>query len=491
MNTIPLNTPVIVGVGIENQKLPDPTAAKNASELMTDALHKAAADAGTDQLIKECDYIMVPQGMWAYQDPGKILAQATGATKAKTLFAQIGILQQTLLGEAAQRISQGTADIVVVAGGEARYRQLMADINLIEVSDCVQTSQPDEVLTPDEEMWLEAESNAGLAMPVGFYALLEVAKRYKSGMSVEKHRDYLGNLYSRFSEIACDNPYAWKPERIDADAIRNASEKNKMLAFPYTKLHNTSWNVDQASALIYCSVEKALELEIPREKWIFPRCSVESNHMINVSQRQDLAHSTGAAQAGARCLELAKLDISEIDYLDLYSCFPIAVQAYADALGAPSTKDYTFTGGMPFAGGPLNNYVLQSTCLLVELLRKKPGSHGLVSSVSGLMTKQGFGIFSTEPCEDGFQRDDVTAAVAKLEPGIEIIESYSGTATIIAYTVLYQNGEPWRLVAICDTDDGKRAIAVSEDDHLKAIAMKDELCGKIASIKENALISFE
>jgi len=85
------------------------------------------------------------------------------------------------------------------------------------------------------------------------------------------------------------------------------------------------------------------------------------------------------------------------------------MQTYADALGVADGKDYTFTGGIPFADGPLNNYVFHSACRLIELLRNKPNSHGLISSVSGMLTKQGFGIFSTQPGSKPFLSDDVSA----------------------------------------------------------------------------------
>ena len=51
------------------------------------------------------------------------------------------------------------------------------------------------------------------------------------------------------------------------------------------------------------------------------------------------------------------------------SCFPLAVELYADALGLAETRDLTVTGGMPLAGGPYNNYVLQATCRAAELIR--------------------------------------------------------------------------------------------------------------------------
>ncbi len=186
----------------------------------------------------------------------------------------------------------------------------------------------------------------------------------------------------------------------------------------------------------------------------------------------------GALGEWARCLALADLDFGDIDFLDLYSCFPIAVQTYADALGVTEGNDYTFTGGMPFAGGPLNNYVFQSTCRLVELLREYPNSHGLISSVSGMLTKQGFGVFSTQSGFKPFRSDDVTAEVETLQANKQVLEEHSGDAVIAAYTVLYQNGNPWRVVAIYDVDEDIRAVAISEDAVLINVALTEEICGR-------------
>lgn len=494
MTELPPSTPIIVGVGVKNQKHSDPTLASTAIELMTSAVKAAAEDAGNNKLLEECDTILVTKGIWDYSDPGRLIAREVGAERTTTVLTDFGILQTTLLAEAAKRIANKEAEVVIVTGGEARYRHLMGQINGVELEDTVQENDvPDEFLQPQAEMWLDAESNAGLAMPVGFYAILEMAQMHASGRGIEEHRDYLGNLYSRFSEIAMDNPHAWNKGVMKAEEIRNPAGKNTMLAFPYTKKHNTSMNVDQSSALIFCSVEKAEALNIPRSQWVFPRAIVESNHMNAVSQSRDLSRSIGADVAAKRLLEAVGMSAAEVDFLDLYSCFPIAVQSYANALHVSPDQEYSYTGAMPFAGGPMNNYVFQSTCRLVELLRvnsdTKPESHGLISAVSGMLTKQGFGILSTLPPEagTGFIFDDVTEQVAKENAPLEVLESFVGEATIASYTVLYEGGAPWRLVAICDTPNQQRVIAVNEDKDVMERAMAEDLCEKPVSVNGNQL----
>ena len=69
----------------------------------------------------------------------------------------------------------------------------------------------------------------------------------------------------------------------------------------------------------------------------------------------------------------AELAIADVDLVELYTCFPVAVETYAAELGLSSTRDLTVTGSMAFAGGPYNNYVLQATCRMGQLLREGKG----------------------------------------------------------------------------------------------------------------------
>ena len=126
------------------------------------------------------------------------------------------------------------------------------------------------MLLPDAELWSEVESAAGLGMPVGYYAIMDSALRYKQGLSPDEHRDQMAAMYARFSEVAASNPDAWSEQEVDAKTIREHSSANRMLAFPYTKLHNSQWNVDQSAALILCSAAVAQELGIAAQQVDIP-----------------------------------------------------------------------------------------------------------------------------------------------------------------------------------------------------------------------------
>jgi acetyl-CoA C-acetyltransferase len=479
------NTPVLVGIGIVSQRQEDPSAASEAIALMIEAVKQAGADAGIEAELQHLDSVLVPQGLWSYGDPGRMIADAVNATGAHTVYGKIGVMQQTLLNEACLGIARGECEMAVVAGGEAKYRDLRAFFTGIEVLETPNDAVPDVTMEPDAELYHDLEVAALGHMPVGYYAIMENAFRAAKGWNVEEHRDRLAQSYSRFSEIAAHNPHAWKRERIAPETIRNASSSNKMLAFPYTKLHNTSWNVDQASALLFCSVRKARALGIADNKWVFPRSSAESNYMLSLAQKPALDRLPAAGIAGQEALRLADLGVEDLDFIELYSCFPIAVEMYAAALGLPEGTDLTVTGGMPFAGGPLNNYVYQSTCRMVELLRRSPGSSGLVSTVSGLMTKQSFAVWSTSPGATGFGFADVTESVRAEFPACDVVENYCGKARIVGYTVLYQSEQPQRAVVVVACPAGGHTMAWSEDAELMQAMQLSEYCGVAVSVDSN------
>jgi acetyl-CoA C-acetyltransferase len=445
---------------------------------MLTAVRNAGADALADSraLLAGVGRIAVPKGRWRYRNPGGEMARMVGADRAVSLLASVGVLQQTLIGDACRAIAEGETDTALVVGGDAGYRILRATILGTRASERQQADAPDVSLDPSDELRHPAELRAGMKLPVGLYAMMESAYRAKHGWSVDAHRDRLAVMYGRFSQIAADNPHAWNRRRVDAQQIRDAFERNPMQAFPYTKLHCSTWNVDQAGALLFCSATRADELGIAYDKRIYPLASTESNHMAAVSTRADLAACPGAGIAGRAALDAAGLAIADVDLVELYTCFPFAVETYADELGLSLDRDLTVTGSMAFAGGPFNNYVIQATCRMAELLREGRRRCGLVSSVSGVLTKQGFGLWSREPACDGFTLRDVSGDVARRGSFKPVVESATGTGTIAGYTVLYERGKPPRGVAIVDIDDA-RTVVDTVDAALIARMETVEMCG--------------
>lgn len=474
------DTPVLVGVAAVQQKLDDYEQALEPVALMERALRAAAVDADCPELLQRADEILVPKSLWGYSDPARLLADALGAQSATTLLAEFGILQQTLISRACQRILDGEAQVVLVTGGEARYRALCAGKAGTEARETLQEdAEPDITLQPEDEMWSQVESDSGLGMPVGYYAIMDSALRYKQGLTVDQHRDQMALMYAGLSEVAAGNPDAWSNEAVPAATIREHSAANRMLAFPYTKLHNSQWNVDQAAGLILCSAGLAEELGIARDKWVFPLAATESNFMSVVASRKDLGGSAGFQVAGEVAMELAGVNFNDVRLRELYSCFPFAVRAQLQEFGMDPSAGISVTGGMTFGGGPLNNFVYQATVKMAQLLRENPAETGLVTTVSGMLTKQACALWSATPGAGDWAFADVTERVSEVSEVCELVADYQGEASVAGYTVLYQGLEPWRAVAVFDLPGGQRTVAYSENAQLLEQMLTEECCQRV------------
>ena len=478
---------MLVGIGVATRREDDWTRALEPMDLMHEAVTAAGRDAGNAQLLAGTQYIGVPRGRWTYRNPAGELARAIGARQATTVLASVGVLQQSLLGEACARIARGEADTTLLAGADAGYRLLRAQIAGASAPERQHDDEPQVYLAPKDDLFHRVESRAGFEMPVGLYAILDSAYRARQRWSVSAHRTRLAEMLAHFSAIAAGNPHAWSRTPLSVENIRAASERNPMQAFPYTRAHCSTWNVDQAAALLFCSEARAVELDIPRAQWIYPLASSESNHMMTVSARADLTRCIGAGIAGQAALAAADLTIADIDLLELYSCFPIAVETYAEALQVDLAHPLTITGGMPFAGGPFNNYVLQATCRAAELLRARGTGIALVSSVSGMLTKQGFGLWSTAAGPRGFVNADVSTAVATAARTVDVLDGYHGDVSIAGYTVLHGRGLSPRAVVLVDTPTGQRVLTDSQDAELIARMEAEEYVGRIMQVDGSAL----
>lgn len=475
---VPPRTPVLVGAGARMQREDDHRVALEPIDLMIDSVLAAGQDSGAPDLLAQVDSIAVPRGRWRYRNPAAEIAQTIGATDATTILSSVGVLQQTLVADACEAIADGKSDCAIIVGADAGYRLLRARIAGERASERDQQREPDIRLEPKDELRHPAEVAAGLKMPVGLYAILDSARRAAKGVSVDRHRDELAARYARFSAIASANSNSWNRTPVDSTAIREAAKRNPMQAFPYTRSHCSTWNVDQASALLLCSAEKAEALGIDRRRWLFPVASAESNHMVPVAARADLVGSPGATMTARAVLELGGVAADDIDLVELYSCFPIAVDVFADALALAPGRDLTVTGSMAFAGGPYNNYFLHATVRAAELLRAGQGTNSLLSCVSGILTKQAFALWSVEPPPSGFARRDVSAETAAAAREVPVVQDYAGTGTIAGYTVLYERDSEPRAVALIDTAEGARAFALSHDSAVISAMEREEWVGR-------------
>ena len=455
--------------------------------LMDKATKKAISDSSKD-IVNYIDEIRIPEGFWSYKNPGKWIADNNRFKNNPTTYvSKIGILQQNLINQAILKIQNNEINASLIVGGESRYKIIQAFKENKEYKETSLNIDPNYYLEADDDLFLTEEINELSMMAVGYYAIMENAYRYSKDKEIFKHKKKIAKLYEDFSTIAHENKNSWSNQKYSFQEIMDSGSKNSYQAFPYNKLHCTSWNVNQASALILCNEEIADKLNISHEKRIYPLASSENNHMLALIQRENLTDSYGMKLASKYIKDFLSSHNKDIDYYDLYSCFPIAVQMFCDSLNIKPLSSLTITGGMSFAGGPLNHYVLSSTTQLIDKLRKNSNKIGLITGVSGLMTKQSYALWS-DKYFDNFSFADVTSKAKEFDKPLSVSNKNSGTAIIVGYTILLDKNKNKKAVIYAELNDKKRLILNSKNQEAIKSMENIEWIGKKIKFKNGSLV---
>jgi acetyl-CoA C-acetyltransferase len=476
-------TPVIAGVGVASQRLDEPGAGLEALELMIAAARAAGDDSRAPGILRTVQRVAVPHGSWQYADPGRAVAERIGAASAQTVLVATGIPQQTLLNDAHAAIRDGRLDVALIVGGEAARRAMVARRHGVPLVDTVQDgAKPDDFQLPTDEMISQLEIDAGMSSAMEPFALIDSALRHAEGHSLDQHRDEIARLWAGFNAVASRFPHAAFPEPRDAAFIREPSAANRPFAFPYNKWHCAQMNVDQAAALLVCSLEAAMRLGVDPDRVVFPLVALESSFSLPVPKRRDLHRWPAMEVLGRAAEQHLGHSLSAIELVELYSCFPAAVRVQQRALRLPVDGVPTITGGETFAGGPWNNFVLQTTAAMIERLRAQRDAKGLVSTLSGILNKAGLAVYAAEPNPAPLLLGDLADPADRATPRLEAIAGYHGPARVAAYTVTYREAEPDKCTIIADTPEGQRCMASSGDTALARRATHEELIGTTVAV---------
>jgi acetyl-CoA C-acetyltransferase len=482
--------PVLVGISQLEQRIKDPAAGKEPIELMMDAVRAAATDSGSQQLLAKATSVRVIRGIWPYKNPARVIADAVGVPNAETALTPYGgNYVQSVVNQSALDIQAGRHDVIVITGAECGYTQARARKQGIELRWQDAAGTPDQMLGEDKNMRHDAEKAAGIGQPIQLYPIFENALRHARGESIEAHLVRISELWARFSDVASHNPHAWLRERHSAEQIRTPSATNRPVSFPYPKLMNSNNNVDQGAALIMCSTDAARRFGIPTDRWIYPWAGTDAHDHYFVSNRDNLYSSPAMRFAGNRCLQLAGVTTATLDHVDLYSCFPVAVEVAAAELGLAETRPLTVTGGLTFAGGPLNNYVMHSIARMAELLREKPSAKGLITANGGYLTKHAFGVYSAEPPAAPFRHEDLQRQV-DATPSRDVVLNHRGAVTVESYTVMYGADGPTIGHVACLLADGRRAWGNTRDTAVLTAMTREEFCGRAAKLDGAGEVAF-
>lgn len=462
--------------GVELAETLDPLA------MLCRVAKQAAQDAGGGApLLESLDTICLVDAVgWHPENAPALLADALGARATTFVTAPIGgETGLSLINGAAARIAAGQSRAAFVGGVHA-LKSLRAAMQARVRLPWPKGGRGELQFWSDPRPGeTELERRHGLEQPPEFYPLFENALRARRRRELQAHRAALGRLFSPMTRIAAQNPYAWFPRERTADELSAVSASNRMVAYPYTKYLNAVLDTDQAAGVILMSAEAARSAGLPRDRsmyWLGGGFAEEKSWFV--SERPDLSRSEALETCASRALDASGVAMAQVDFIDFYSCFPVAVELACEAYGIEEDdpRGVTVTGGLPYAGGPGSNYTTHAVAAMLERVRARPGSVGLCTGNGWYLTKHSAALFGSEP-----RTLQPTAAGPKAvgaEP-LPILNECSGHGRVEAYTVTYdREGAPRRGIVLGRLESGERFVANTPPDRalLEAIVAR-ELCG--------------
>ncbi|EAT88063.1 hypothetical protein HBI56_095060 [Parastagonospora nodorum] len=452
--------PIIIGVGDIKNRSTAVADAKEPASLMLEAIASALIDAspssGTDlkSMIDSID--VVQTWTWLYPDLPGLLAQKLGVDKSikwKRYSELGGDKPGKLFDQAAKRIAKGDCKVAVVTGGEA----------LASLSACAAAKKlpppgwtppaqaVDSVFSPTST---DLGNNIGaihqIGAPIHVYPLYENAFRAHHGQSLKANHQESAKLYADFSKVAEKNEYAWNHGKsIGEEVIGKVGPKNRMICYPYPLLMNAFNNVNLASAIIMTSTAVAKALNIPSSKWIYPLGGAGTQDSSEFWLRPNFHTSPSISRSIDSALAVSNTAKSELDLIDIYSCFPIVPKIAATHLGMPITggeKPLTLLGGLTSFGGAGNNYSMHAITEMTRQLRAGKGKKGLVLSNGGVLSYQYVNVLSKEPRKEGaYPLENPLPEILQDVEVPEIAKEAEGEAIVETYTVEFnRDGSPGR-----------------------------------------------
>ncbi len=386
-----------------------------------------------------------------------------------------GNIPQLLVNRAAEDIEAGTIRGTLIVGAEATRSMRLAepDVNFLKVANAnIEIEKTGTTIGPTLDGIMGAAERKGrLNAPSVVYPMFESVLAKRAGRSHGEQRAAIAPLMSRFTQVASKNPYAWFNKAQTPAEIAEVSDTNRLIAEPYTRSMNSFPNVDQAAALLLTNLAAATEAGLA-DRCVFPWGGAEAKE-LQPARRPDLGASPAMNLAAEAALAGAGVGIDEIAHIDFYSCFPVAVEVAAAGLGVDPAgdRDLTVTGGLPYFGGPGNNYSTHAIASMVERIRET-GELGFVSANGGYMSKHAAGVYGARPPQHGFHHVDTSRGQAVIdEAALEVTLEASGTATVEAATVTYDRaGAPASAPIIATLDDGRRIAARAAADTLAELS---------------------
>ena len=470
-------TPILVGCGDVTDIATPAEQGRSPFDLIAQAGRLALADTGAAAAVgKAIDTVAMirlfadtshrfANRLGTSRNPPRSVAARLGIEAGRYLYSwNGGNMPQYLVNQFAESIARGEMRAALLAGGEALRTQHGVERAGLPVSWQEDPGGEPELIGDPRRGWNDHEDQHLLRAAIVFYPLFENAIRAARGHPIAQHMQSIGRLMARFSAVAAANPLATRRDGLSAAQLTRVDEQNRWIGFPYPRYLNANAFIDQAAALVITSVGAAREMGIPESKWVYLHGCADAHDHWYVSDRIDLHSSPAIRSASRRALDMAGLRIGDVDFLDLYSCFASAIETGCQELGLAEddARGLTVTGGLPFFGGPGNNYVTHSIAEMMRRVRGRPGSFGLVTANGNYVTKHSFGVYSTTPPAGSWQRESPALLQAELNalPRARFTQTPAGPATIETYTVMHgRNGPEYGVIFGRLDSTGERFVA--------------------------------
>ncbi|MGB6229285.1 MAG: hypothetical protein WBF53_04060, partial [Litorimonas sp.] len=279
--------------------------------------------------------------------------------------------------------------------------------------------------------------------PIYYYALFETARRAALTETKERYRERMASLWEDFAGVAANNAFAFVRDAPTGDEIVTPTPGNPMLTTPYTKAMVARDGVNLGAAVILSTYGRAKAAGITDVTFLHAHDQATEPTPLERARLD-------RAEAQARVLESVGRDA---DLYDVYSCFPVVPLEAQRILGLADGAPMTLTGGLPFFGGPGNNYSLHGIAEAHAAVRGTD-KVAVVYANGGVSNKHAAGRYSGTAPERVELHDGGAVAPSKA-----VHTDPDPAGRLVSYTVTHKRGEPTGVLLVGETDNGARFYA--------------------------------
>lgn len=453
--TDPRYIPVIVATGemIDRENTQEPRT------LLLESVRAAAQQApGILERVDSIDVVSIVS--WRYADIGHVLARDLGITPTRAVESSAGGEKPVrLLGEAAERIAAGVSQAAILCGAEATRTRARAAQSGQALA--WEPRDPDAKPITALDFVTPHAARYGLIQPPQVYPLYENATRHAWQQTFQESELESATLWSRYSQAAATNPYAWLPRVHSAEQIAADSPDNRMIAFPYRKLMVANPSVNQGAAILITNLAAAREAGISAERIVYVWGGARANEPADFLARAGYDRSPAQDAVLNTTLELNGITTREIDLFEFYSCFPTVPKMARRTLGLGPDVQPSVTGGLTFFGGPANNFMTHAIAAAVRAIQSKVGRSALLYGQGEFVTKHAAMVIGVAaPTKQPEMRNVQSLAESMSEGAPKLLEDYEGEAIIETFTIVYdREGAPVHAPIVARTSAGERVVA--------------------------------